>query len=175
MEKATTPANKATNTMTTRISIRVKPVCLLVPRISTWPCRNELLKIPVTDVGIVFLAAILTIGAKGIQVEWAIGTGRYILVLVPPGILRQRFDLAALVPVLWFGKAGRLFDQGLQSLLSAWIVMVIQTVHVERIGQITDILFGDRDTGLIRLSQNVRGHRRNEQRQDHHHHHDLNE
>src|SRR5690606_36054 len=174
MENATTPANKATNTMTTRISIRVKPVCLLVPTIVLWPCRNKLLKVPVTDVGIVFLAAILTIGAKGIQIEGAIGTGRYILVIVPPGILGQRFNVAALVPVFWLGKAGRLFDQSLQSLLSTWIAMVIQAVHVERVGQITDILFGDRDAGLIRLPQNVGGHGRDEQRQDNHHHHDLN-
>src|SRR5690606_40437701 len=66
-------------------------------------------------------------------------------------------------------------DQGLQTLCSNGVGMVVETIHIKGVGQCPNILFSNSDPCLVGTSQNLRSHCRNQQGQDHHHHHDLNE
>src|SRR5687767_15459855 len=126
-------------TSTTSTSSSVKPG---TRRGHRGPVRSagSFLDVPVADVRIGAFAALLVVGAEGVEVVVAAAcAGRDVGIVVAPRILLQRPHIAARFPVADVRVVG-LLDQRLEPLLGGGVAEVVHPVEIERRFERADVL-----------------------------------
>src|SRR5437870_3147917 len=87
--------------------------------------------IPVADVRRTAFTSPRAVGPEAEDVDLAAHAGAQVLVIGPPRILGQALEIAALLPVGWRGRGGRLLHQCPQPLVGGRIEAIVEPVELE--------------------------------------------
>src|SRR4029079_13501651 len=161
------PAAMPSKTMTTRISISVKP------RGPRRPATRRALQIPGTDVRIGAGAAGLAVGTVRENVDVALEPRIEVLIRVPPRVAWQLFQVTAGFPVGRQRGVGGLGDERAQPLLGRRITLVVETIELERLADCGEIAFRGHVACVVGAGQHARHDERGEHTEDHDDDHDL--